>query len=103
MTLWHLLMASYVSVNVGVAYASASVNKAGFAGYVIALGIGVGTGLCSAWIVDTVSGNIVRWIRSRPEGVQGRYYGLIYIGTICGLPISVFAAFQAIAAAFRVL
>ena len=103
MTLWHLIMLTYVSANVGVACAIARVNKAGFAGYVIAVGIGVGTGLCSALIINNVSGNVARWINNRPEAVQGKYYGLIYIGAVCCVPISVFLAYQAIAAAFRVL
>ena len=104
MTLWHVLMASYVSVNAGAAYANASKDEAGVAGHAIALAIGVGTGLCSALLVDNMAGKLLaQWARNHPEGVRERYYALIYVGAICGIPLSVFLASQAIAAAFRIL
>jgi hypothetical protein len=89
-SLWHLLLLICFVAPIGGALASAKLAKVGFGGYALATTLGLGLGVCCAWIMKAVGAAVAARTERKSESLQERYFRALYIAAMLWIMFTVF-------------
>src|SRR5215472_5747959 len=95
MALWHMLILVCFSAPVGASLASAQYAKAGFAGYVVSICVGLTVGLSCAWVMWRVHRFVASRVSPRPrDSHQEWLFGAFYFAKVLWIAFAGFLGFS---------
>jgi hypothetical protein len=91
MTLWGLLISLSLVMPIAGAIASARLAHKGFAGYIVAILVGLMLGAACAWTLRKFGHFVVARQETRPVRAQELYLGTLYVAAVLWVLLALFA------------
>jgi hypothetical protein len=89
-SLWDVLTLVCCAMPIGGAAASAKIARVGFAGYALAVTVGLALGVCCALAMRVVGKIVATHIKRHPGPLQERYFRALYFAAMLWIVVALF-------------